>query len=47
MSFVNFDSPKFKVSSVLGDVFILMCTVSLVKSKHLHGKVNSSVFVVF
>ena len=34
---------SLKASSVLGDVFILKCTVSRVKSKRCHGKVNSIV----
>ena len=36
-------SPQLKASSLLGNMFILMCTVSRVKSKRCHGKVNSTV----
>ena len=32
---------SLNVSSVLGDVFMLMCTVSGVKIKRFYGKLNS------
>ena len=38
---------SLNVSSVLGDVLILLCTVSRLKSKRFLGKVNSNVFVDF
>lgn len=38
---------SLSVSSVLGDVFIVVCTVSRVKSKRFHGKVNSGYFCWF
>ena len=35
---------SLNVRSVVGDVFILMCTVTRLKSKHFRGKVNSRRF---
>ena len=40
-------SPSLNVSSILGDVFVHICTVSRVKSKRFHRKVNSRCFCWF
>ena len=42
-----YDSPSLNVSSISGDVFVHICTVSRVKSKRFHRKVNSRCFVDF
>ena len=42
-----YDSPSLNVSSILGDVFVHICTVSRVESKRFHRKVNSRCFCWF
>ena len=42
-----YDSPSLNVSSISGDVFVHICTISRVKSKRFHRKVNSRCFVDF
>ena len=42
-----YDSPSLNVSSILGDVFVHICTVSRVKSKRFHRKVYSRCFCWF
>lgn len=40
----RYDSLSLNVSSILGDVFVHICTVSRVKSKRFRRKVNSRCF---